>query len=209
VAQRNLTVLSGPMPITALLAHLGGLVPEQFTLEVTHAGPQALGVLQAIGGGTLPGPKGEPMEVRVPELDEVRVGLVAGRSVHLLTAFTQDGRTVVARSDQLAEFARVKYRGRGLHPFERAGGTRRLLDHLDETVYETDDPEVVIAEFTSRTEDTVTGEHFHARYIQVLRIRDGQIVLFRDYCTLEAITHLWGDHGGESFTELGQTFPEA
>ncbi|WP_327404911.1 nuclear transport factor 2 family protein [Streptomyces sp. NBC_01288] len=88
-------------------------------------------------------------------------------------------------------------------------GTRRLLDHLDETVYETDDPEVVIAEFTSRTEDTVTGEHFQARYIQVLRIRDGQIVLFRDYCTLEAITHLWGDHGGESFAELGQTFPEA
>jgi len=135
VAQRNLTVLSGPMPVKALLAHLGGLVPERFTLEVTHAGPQALGVLQAIGGGMLPGPDGEPVELRVPELGEVPVGLIAGRSVHLLTAFTQDGRTVVARSDHLAELAGVKDPGRQLHPFERAGGTRRLLEQLGEETW--------------------------------------------------------------------------
>ncbi|ROO87030.1 hypothetical protein EDD29_4618 [Actinocorallia herbida] len=88
-------------------------------------------------------------------------------------------------------------------------GTRRLLDHLEETVYETDDPEVVVAEFISRTEDIGTGERFQAPYIQVLRVRDGRIVLFRDYCTIEAITHLWGEHGGQSFSRLGRTSPGA
>ncbi|WP_168212122.1 nuclear transport factor 2 family protein [Actinomadura rubteroloni] len=86
-------------------------------------------------------------------------------------------------------------------------GTRRLVAHLDEVIYVTDDPEVVVAEFLSQTEDTVTGERFQAPYIQVLRIRDGKIVLFRDYCTLDAITHLWGANGGESFAGLGRTSP--
>lgn len=86
-------------------------------------------------------------------------------------------------------------------------GTRRLVGHLEETIYDTDDPEVVIAEFVSQTEDLETGERFQAPYIQLMRVRNGEIVLFRDYCTLDAITRLWGSHGGESYSELGNAFP--
>lgn len=48
-------------------------------------------------------------------------------------------------------------------------------------VHETHDPEVVIVEFDVQGELTATGETFQAPYIQVFRVRDGEIVLFRDY----------------------------
>jgi len=133
VGQRNLEILAGPASAAELLMRLGDLVPERFTLELTHAGPDLLGTLQAVGGGWLPGPEGEPMEVVLPELAEVRGGLVTGTAVHLLTAFTSDGRTVVARSDQLAQAVGIEpgrpERGRP-HPFDEPGGTRRLLEQL-------------------------------------------------------------------------------
>jgi ketosteroid isomerase-like protein len=47
--------------------------------------------------------------------------------------------------------------------------------------HRTDDPEVVILELTSIGRVTATGERFTVPCIQVFRIRDGKIVLFRDY----------------------------
>jgi len=140
VGQRNLTVLAPSADANDLVGLLAGLVPTGFTLELTHGGPAALPVLQALGGGALPVYGGERhVEIVVPALDEIRAGVDIGASVHLMTAFESDGRTVVARSDALASFAaRTRY-GRGLagpeggerqHPFAAAGGTRRLLDQL-------------------------------------------------------------------------------
>ena len=48
-------------------------------------------------------------------------------------------------------------------------------------VHQTDDPEVVIAEFDYDGLHPATGHTFHAANIQVMRIRDGLIVETRDY----------------------------
>ena len=56
------------------------------------------------------------------------------------------------------------------------------IDDLEATaVYQTGDPEVVIIELISRGTVTSTGGTFAGTSIQVFRIRDGKIVLFRDY----------------------------
>lgn len=48
-------------------------------------------------------------------------------------------------------------------------------------VRETDDPEVVVAEFDYQVHHRVTGRTFRSANIQVLRVRDGLIVSSRDY----------------------------
>lgn len=48
-------------------------------------------------------------------------------------------------------------------------------------VRETDDPEVIVAEFDYEVHHRVTGRRFEAANIQVLRVRDGLIVGSRDY----------------------------
>jgi hypothetical protein len=57
----------------------------------------------------------------------------------------------------------------------------RLDDFEVTEVYQTQDPEVVIVEMRTKGTLTATGRSFVATSIQVLRIRDGQIVLFRDF----------------------------
>jgi uncharacterized protein len=48
-------------------------------------------------------------------------------------------------------------------------------------VHQSTDPEVVIMELTTVGRVVATGEPFEVPCIQVFRIRDGRIVLFRDY----------------------------
>ena len=56
------------------------------------------------------------------------------------------------------------------------------IDDLEATaLYHTDDPEVVVIELATRGTVTSTGRTFAGTSIQVFRIRDGKIVLFRDY----------------------------
>jgi len=57
----------------------------------------------------------------------------------------------------------------------------RLEDLEVVEFYETQDPEVVIVEMRTKGSITTTGRSFTATSIQVLRIRDGQIMLFRDF----------------------------
>jgi ketosteroid isomerase-like protein len=72
--------------------------------------------------------------------------------------------------------------------------TRRLVssplrvDAFEVTdLYETQDPEVVIAEVRVTATVTTTGRSFDATSIQVLRIRDGRILLFRDFANPRAL----------------------
>jgi uncharacterized protein len=51
----------------------------------------------------------------------------------------------------------------------------------DMTVYETTDPEVIIAEYDAHGTVTSTGRPYQLRYLQVVNVRDGQITLWRDY----------------------------
>jgi uncharacterized protein len=57
----------------------------------------------------------------------------------------------------------------------------RLEDFEVTELYQTQDPEVVIVEMRATATLTTTGQSFAATSIQILRIQEGQIVLFRDF----------------------------
>jgi ketosteroid isomerase-like protein len=57
----------------------------------------------------------------------------------------------------------------------------RLDGVEDAELYQTKDPEVVIVEVRAKATLTTTGRSFATTSIQIYRIRQGQIVLFRDF----------------------------
>jgi uncharacterized protein (TIGR02246 family) len=68
----------------------------------------------------------------------------------------------------------------------------RLEEYEVAELYQTQDPEVVVAEMRAKATVTTTGRPLNATSIQVLRIRDGHIVLFRDFADprlLEEVTN--------------------
>jgi uncharacterized protein len=73
------------------------------------------------------------------------------------------------------------------------------LEELEVTeLHQTQDPEVVIAEMRATATLTTTGRSFVATSIQVLRIREGQIVLFRDFADSGVIEDVMGEPGPAS-----------
>jgi uncharacterized protein len=69
----------------------------------------------------------------------------------------------------------------------------RLEDFEVTELYQTRDPEVVIVELRTRGTVTTTGRSFTAASIQVLRIRDGHIVLFRDFADPRGLEDVLGE----------------
>ncbi len=64
----------------------------------------------------------------------------------------------------------------------RAAASPLRIDDLETVaLHHTSDPEVVIVELLSRVTVATTGDRLAVRSIQVFRIRDGKILLFRDY----------------------------
>jgi uncharacterized protein len=57
----------------------------------------------------------------------------------------------------------------------------RLEDYEVAELYQAQDPEVVIAEVRAKATVTTTGRSLTTTSIQILRIREGQIVLWRDF----------------------------
>jgi hypothetical protein len=66
----------------------------------------------------------------------------------------------------------------------------RLEDFEVAEFYPTQDPEVVIVEMRTKGTLTTTGQPFAATSIQVPRIREGQIVLFRDFADPRVLAQL-------------------
>jgi ketosteroid isomerase-like protein len=62
----------------------------------------------------------------------------------------------------------------------RRAGTRVTAVRTT-AVHQTPDPEVVIVELEVAGKQATTGATYQLPYIQVFRVRDGQILLFRDY----------------------------
>jgi uncharacterized protein len=60
-------------------------------------------------------------------------------------------------------------------------------------LYETPDPEVVIVEMRTKATVTTTGRSLTATSIQILRIREGQIVLFRDFADSRVLDDVIGE----------------
>ena len=60
-------------------------------------------------------------------------------------------------------------------------------------LYQTQDPEVVIAEVRAKGTVTTTGRPFAATSVQILRIREGHIVLFRDFADPRVLEDVIGE----------------
>lgn len=69
------------------------------------------------------------------------------------------------------------------HPVE-------IIDLRVVQLHETVDPEVVILELVTDGRHTPTGEPFQATCIQVFRIQNGEIKLFRDYVSAATVPDL-------------------
>ena len=69
----------------------------------------------------------------------------------------------------------------------------RLEEYEVTELYQARDPEVVIAEMRATATVTTTGRPLTATSIQVLRIRDGQIVLFRDFADPRFLEEVTGE----------------
>lgn len=66
--------------------------------------------------------------------------------------------------------------------FDRTTSSQiELADVATTALYRTDDPEVVVVEVLAKGRMGSEGQSFAARSIQIFRIHDGKIVLFRDY----------------------------
>jgi uncharacterized protein len=69
----------------------------------------------------------------------------------------------------------------------------RLEDYEVTELYQTQDPEVVIVEMRAKGTVTTTGRSFTATSIQILRIREGHIVLFRDFANPRVLEDVIGE----------------
>jgi uncharacterized protein len=69
----------------------------------------------------------------------------------------------------------------------------RLEDYEVAELHQTQDPEVVIAEMRAKATVTTTGRSITATSIQILRIREGRIVLFRDFADPRILEHVTGE----------------
>jgi uncharacterized protein len=69
----------------------------------------------------------------------------------------------------------------------------RLEDFEVVELYQTQDPEVVIAEVRTKGTVTTTGRSFTTTSIQVLRIREGHIVVSRDFADQRILAEAIGE----------------
>ena len=74
----------------------------------------------------------------------------------------------------------------------------RLEEYEVTELYQARDPEVVIAEMRAKATVTTTGRPITATSIQVLRIRDGHIVLLRDFADPRILEQVTGEPPPES-----------
>ena len=120
---------------------------------------------------------------------------------HLLLSGDIDGFADLFTPDAVLEFAfhgppgtPVRLAGReAIREYSRQvmGSPLRLEDFEVTELHQTQDPEVVIAEMRSTATLTTTGRSFTVTSIQILRIRDGHIALYRDFAdprVLEEVT---------------------
>lgn len=122
---------------------------------------------------------------------------VFDRAVRLLLAHDMAGFAGLWAVDGTMEF-----------PFAVPGGVRRLegraavADYLSDytsivdvrtvpapVVHTTGDPEVIVAEFAAEGVAVATGEPYRMPYVAVIRVRDGEIVEYRDHWNLAVAGH--------------------
>ncbi|WP_329492745.1 nuclear transport factor 2 family protein [Kitasatospora herbaricolor] len=111
---------------------------------------------------------------------ELLAGITAGRFTELAELYAEDA--VVETVFQPVGPRRIEGRAALRARFAEVSAHSPLdLAAENVVVRETDDPEVVVAEWDYRVHHRVSGRTFEAANIQVLRVRDGLIVHSRDY----------------------------
>jgi uncharacterized protein len=117
---------------------------------------------------------------------------VLARRRQLMLNMDTDGFADLFASDAVMEFAfhgppgtpPVRLTGReAIREYSRQfkAAQLRVDEYEVAEFYQTQDPEVVIVEMRTKATVTTTGQSVTATSIQVLRIRDGHIALFRDF----------------------------
>jgi hypothetical protein len=128
---------------------------------------------------------------------------VLARRRQLMLSGDADGLADLFASDAVIEFsfhgppgAPVRLEGReAIREYSRRvmASPLRLEDYKVAELYQTQDPEVVVAEMRAKATMTTTGRPLTARSIQVLRIRDGHIELFRDFADPRILEEVTGE----------------
>lgn len=107
-------------------------------------------------------------------------GITTGRFSELAELYAEDA--VVETVFEPVGPRRFEGRAVLRHRFaEVAAHSPVQLTARNVVIRETDDPEVIIAEWDYHVHHRVTGRSFEAANIQVLRVRDGLIVTSRDF----------------------------
>jgi uncharacterized protein (TIGR02246 family) len=117
---------------------------------------------------------------------------ILARRRHLLLSGDIDGFADLFTPDAVMEFA---FHGSPGTPPVRIEGQEAIREYSRQVLalplrledlevvelHQAQDPEVAIVEMRSKATLTTTGRSFTATSIQILRIRDGHIALFRDF----------------------------
>jgi uncharacterized protein len=119
--------------------------------------------------------------------------MVAGEGIVFADLFAEDG---VLRYPFAAPGQPEELVGReAIRSYHGAASTRRnMIDMagLDVQVYETDDPEVVVAQIEHHGTSRATGEPYRVRAVGIIRVREGQIVSYDDYLNPLRLAQVFG-----------------
>ena len=128
---------------------------------------------------------------------------VLTRRRHLTLTGDADGLADLVAPDAVIDFsfhgppgAPVRLEGReAIREYSRnsMASPLRLEDYEVAEVYQTQDPEVVIAEIQAKATITTTGRSLATTSIQILRIREGHIVLWRDFADPRVLEEITGE----------------
>jgi len=128
---------------------------------------------------------------------------VLARRCQLMLNGDADGFADLFAPDAVIEFSfhgppgtPVRLEGRGaIREYSRRvmASPLRLEDYQVAELYQAQDPEVVIVEMRAKATVTTTGRPITATSIQILRIRDGHIVLFRDFADPRFLEDVTGE----------------
>jgi ketosteroid isomerase-like protein len=129
---------------------------------------------------------------RAQIVEEVR-RMVAGEDVTFADLFATDG---VLEYPFAAPGQPGRLQGRETIRayFDRAGESPRpfRVEGVDVAVYEGADPEVVTAEIEHHGRSSITGEEYRFLAVGIIRVRNGEIVSYRDYMDPAALGRLLG-----------------
>src|SRR5215470_1039933 len=128
---------------------------------------------------------------------------VLARRRHLTLNGDADGLADLFAPDAVIEFSfhgppgtPVRLEGReAIREYSRnvMASPLRLEDYEVAELYQAQDPEVVIAEVRAKATVTTTGRSLTTTSIQILRIREGHIVLWRDFADPRVLEEVMGD----------------